>query len=80
MSILPKDLVKQLVREGNFKDTNDILSLLKDMMRDVLQETLEAELEQSLDYEKFDRASKSTPNQRTATAKKPSNHRWANWN
>lgn len=62
MSIIPKEVLKQLVRAGAFKDSSDILNFLKDMLKDVLQETMEAELEQSLDYEKYDCYAKSIPN------------------
>lgn len=70
MSILPKEVVRKLVREGNFKDSNDILSSLKEMMKDVLQEAMEAEIEQSLEYEKFDRSNKNTRNSRNGYSKK----------
>lgn len=70
MSILPKEVVKQLVREGNFKDAGDIVSMLKDMMKEVLQESMEAEIESNLDYKKYDRNAKTTENHRNGYSKK----------
>ncbi len=45
MSGLPKELVRDFVREGNFKSIKDIENALKDIFKDTIQEALEAEIE-----------------------------------
>lgn len=44
MSLLPKELIKEIVRKGNFKSVTDIQEALKDLMKEFIQESLEAEL------------------------------------
>ncbi len=44
MSLLPKELIKEIVRKGNFKSATDIQEALKDLMKEFIQESLEAEL------------------------------------
>ena len=41
MSNLSKDLLREYIKEQNFKSADDILAGLKDMFKDVLQEALE---------------------------------------
>lgn len=57
MSIVPKEVIKELIREQKFNNTTDVMEAIKDMFRDVLQEILEAELEIELGYEKQERRS-----------------------
>ncbi|HOC08959.1 MAG TPA: hypothetical protein PKN88_05475 [Bacillota bacterium] len=44
MGLLPKEQLRQLIKENNIKDVNGIYDTLKDMFKDVLQEMLEAEM------------------------------------
>ena len=59
MSIVPKDVIRELIKQKNFRSTTEIMEEIKDMFRDVLQEVMEAELETELGYEKHERASKN---------------------
>ncbi len=62
MSILPKEVLRDMIKEGNLKKSNDLHSFLKDMFKDALQEMLEAELDVELGYDKRDRKGKKTDN------------------
>lgn len=55
MSLLPKELIKEIVRKGNFKSATDIQEALKDLMKEFIQESLEAELNNQLGYEKYEK-------------------------
>lgn len=55
MSLLPKELIKEIVRKGNFKSAADIQEALKDLMKEFIQESLEAELNNQLGYEKYEK-------------------------
>lgn len=55
MSLLPKEVIKEIVKKGNFKSTSDIQDALKELMKDFIQETLETELDSELGYEKYDK-------------------------
>jgi hypothetical protein len=43
MSILTKDQIRELIKEHNIKDVNDIQTMLKSVFGDTIQEMLEAE-------------------------------------
>ncbi|SCL85466.1 hypothetical protein PP176A_0873 [Sporanaerobacter sp. PP17-6a] len=47
MSTLSKEILREMIAEGNLKTARDLHSYLKDMFKDALQEMLEAELEYS---------------------------------
>jgi transposase-like protein len=55
MSTLSKEVLREMIAEGNLKTAGDLHSYLKDMFKDVLQEMLEAELETELGYSKGDK-------------------------
>lgn len=55
MSSIPKEVIKELIREQKFSNTTEVMEAIKDMFRDVLQEIMEAELESELGYEKQER-------------------------
>lgn len=57
MSMIPKDVIKELIREKNFTNTTEVMDCIKSMFKDVLQEVMEAELETELGYEKQERRS-----------------------
>lgn len=44
MSIVPKEAIRELIKQHNFSSTTEIMKEIKDMFRDVLQEVMEAEL------------------------------------
>ena len=54
MSKLSKELIRQIIADGEFSTPNDIGEYLKDMFKDVIQEMLEKELVLELEYEKGD--------------------------
>ena len=54
MSKLSKELIRQIIADGEFSTPNDIGEYLKDMFKDVIQEMLEKELVLELGYEKVD--------------------------
>lgn len=64
MSTLPKEVLRDIIKEGNVKTSDDLHSFLKDMFKDALQEMLEAELDVELGYDKGERKSKKTDNRR----------------
>ena len=70
MSKLSKELIRQIIADGEFSTPNDIGEYLKDMFKDVLQESLEAEMDEALGYEKYDSISKSIDNSRNGYSKK----------
>lgn len=70
MSALPKELIRDFIKEQHFTGTDQVLDLLKDMFKDVLQEALEVELEEKLGYDKYHISDKQTPNSRNGYSKK----------
>ena len=48
MAILPKELVRDLVIEGNFESIKDIEEALKDIFKDTIQKALQIEIEEEL--------------------------------
>lgn len=55
MALLPKELIKEIVRKGNFNSAADIQEALKDLMKEFIQESLEAELDNQLGYDKYEK-------------------------
>ena len=55
MSAIPKEVIKDLIREQNFTNTTEVMNAIKEMFRDVLEEIMEAELDSELGYEKQER-------------------------
>ncbi len=53
MSIIPKEIIKEIVKKGEFKSATDIQEALKDIMKEFIQESLEAELDNQLGYDKY---------------------------
>lgn len=45
MSTLPKEVLRQMIKENDLKSVGDIHSFLKDLFKDSIQEMLEAEFE-----------------------------------
>lgn len=70
MSTLPKEVLRQMIKENELKTVGDIHSFLKDLFKDSLQEMLEAELEVGLGYSKNDKKAKETDNSRNGYSSK----------
>lgn len=70
MSTLPKEVLRNMINDGNLKTAGDLHSYLKDMFKDALQEMLEAELEIELGYSKGDKKNKNTDNRRNGYSEK----------
>jgi len=70
MSKISKELLREYVREQDFKSPDDILAAMKEMFRDVLQEALEAEMDTQLGYDRYDASEKQTSNSRNGYSKK----------
>jgi putative transposase len=68
--LVSREQLKQFIKEGNLKTTEDIQSMLKDIFAETLQEMLEAELDHTLGYEKNDAQNKQTDNRRNGHSKK----------
>jgi transposase-like protein len=64
MSALPKEVVREIIRENNFQNPQEILKFLKDSFKDVLQEMLEAEMDVNLGYSRGETPPKHTENAR----------------
>lgn len=70
MSTLPKEVLREMITDGNLKTPGDLHSYLKEIFKDTLQEMLEAELEVELGYSKGDRKNKNTDNRRNGYSQK----------
>lgn len=57
MSMIPKEVIRELIKESKFTSTTDVMNAIKDMFKDVLQEIMEAELNAKLGYNKQERRS-----------------------
>ena len=67
---LPKELLDQLIKEYDIKDTDDINNMLKDLMGSTIQRIFNSELDEELGYEKHDDQNKETDNFRNGYSKK----------
>ncbi len=72
MTKVSKELLRNYVKEQNFKSSNDVLTAMKEMFADVLQEALEAEMDTYLGYDRYEVSEKSTDNSRNGHSKKQS--------
>ncbi|NLA83989.1 MAG: IS256 family transposase [Clostridiales bacterium] len=70
MSVLPKDVVREIIRGHDFKNANEVLSFLKESFKDILQEMLEGEMDATLGYSRDEAGSKTTDNSRNGYTKK----------
>ncbi len=68
--LIDKQLIRELMKEGELKDVKDIQSLLKAQFKDIMQEMLEAELDHELGYSKYDYKNKDTTNSRNGIRSK----------
>lgn len=60
--MIPKEVIRELIKESNFKSTTDVMDAIKDMFKDVLQEVMESELDTQLSYDKHERRLTETAN------------------
>jgi len=72
MSVLQKEVVREIIKGNNFQNPREILAFLKDAFKDVLQEMLEAELDVKLGYSKGEIEKKTLITAGTAIQLKPS--------
>lgn len=70
MSKVSKELLREFIKEQDFRTPDDVLAAIKDMFKDVLQETLEAEMDTKLGYDKYDVSEKQIQNSRNGYSKK----------
>ncbi|QHZ54490.1 IS256 family transposase [Brevibacillus sp. NSP2.1] len=70
MGLIPKDQLRQLIKEHNLQTMGDVQKALKDIFAETLQEMLEAELDTELGYAKHDSKQKQTKNSRNGYSKK----------
>ena len=73
-----KELVKEWIREFDWKDTNDRSSMFRELMGDTIQEMLNSELDEKLGYDKYDQAEKKTKNSRNGFSEK-TYEKWIRW-
>jgi len=55
MSMIAREAIKEFIKQGNFKTSDDLLEGIKDMFKDALQEIMEGELDNALGYDKQER-------------------------
>jgi putative transposase len=70
MSNISRDVLRDYIKEQNFKNPNEVLAAMKELFKDVLQETLEAEMDTQLGYDKYNLTEKQTTNSRNGYSKK----------
>jgi len=62
MSVLPKEVVREIIKGNNFRNPGEVLAFLEDAFKDVLQEMLEAEMDVKLGFSKGETEKKNTDN------------------
>ena len=67
---LPRELIKEIVKEQKFTSTNQIMETIKDMFSDVLEEVLQCEIDEQLGYEKHQRRDNGPSNYRNGSTKR----------
>ncbi len=67
---LPKELIKEIVKEEKFTSTTQIMDTIKEMFSDILEEVLQCEIEEQLGYEKHQRRSDEPGNYRNGSTKR----------
>lgn len=75
-----KELVKELIKEFDLKDTKDISSMFRELMGDTIQEMLNSELDEELGYDKYDLSEKKTANSRNGFSEKNVRSEYGNIN
>lgn len=67
---LPKELIKEMVKEQKFTSTDQIMETIKEMFSDILEEVLQCEIDEQLGYEKHQRRSDEPGNYRNGSTKR----------
>lgn len=70
MSAIPKNVLRGIVKENDFKNPGEIYAYFKDAFKDLLQEMLEAEMDATLGCDKNDVKNKQTDNYRNGHSQK----------
>jgi len=70
MGVLPKELVREIIKENNFQTPQEIMKFLKDSFKDILQEMLEAEMDVHLGYSKGEKPPANSDNTRNGYSSK----------
>ena len=70
MSNIPKEILRNYIKEQNFTSPSQVLDSMKELFKDILQETLEAEMDTQLGYGRYDISEKQTENSRNGYSKK----------
>jgi putative transposase len=70
MSSIPKNVLREIIKENDFKNPGEIYSYFKDAFKDLLQEMLEAEMDVTMGYDKNDVKNKQTDNYRNGHSEK----------
>ena len=70
MGAIPKDVLREIIKENDFKNPGEIYAYFKDAFKDLLQEMLEAEMDVTLGYDKNDIKNKKTDNYRNGHSSK----------
>ncbi len=55
---IPKEVIRELIKSEEFKNTGDIMESIKAMFADVMNEVLQCEIDEELGYEKHERTEK----------------------
>ncbi|SES04397.1 Transposase, Mutator family [Gracilibacillus ureilyticus] len=67
---LPKELIREMVKEQKFTSTDQIMETIKGMFSDVLEEVLHCEMDEQLGYEKHQRREDTPNNYRNGSTKR----------
>jgi putative transposase len=67
---IPKELIKEIVKEKKFTSTNQIMETIKEMFSDILEEVLQCEMDEQLGYERHQRRSDEPSNYRNGSTKR----------
>lgn len=70
MEAIPKNILREIIRENDFNNPGEIMAFLKEAFREILQESLEAEMDVTLGYDKNDKRNKQTDNYRNGHSEK----------
>lgn len=70
MSTIPKNVLREIIKENDFKNPGEIYSYFREAFKDLLQEMLEAEMDVTMGYDKNDVKNKQTDNYRNGHSEK----------
>lgn len=70
MGAIPKNVIREIIKENDFKNPGEIYAYLREGFKDIIQEMLEAEMDVNLGYDKNDIKNKQTENYRNGHSEK----------